>query len=100
MSTEKRKYEKRARAEKQEETRRRIAAAAAELHSTVGPANTTIAEIAKRAGGQRPTGYNNFPRGYELSAACQEHFLGESPPPALDPARGLEANLHDLYAWW
>ena len=100
MSNEKRKYEKRARADKQEDTRRRIAAATAELHRTVGPANTTIGEIAKRAGVQRATVYNNFATDKELFAACQAHFMGESPPPALDPARGLEANLRDLYAWW
>src|SRR4051794_31501040 len=100
MSSEKRKYEKRERAAKQEETRRRIAAATAELHASVGPAQTTIAEIAKRAGVQRPTVYNNFATDKELFAACQAHFLGESPPPALDAARGLEANLRDLYAWW
>jgi AcrR family transcriptional regulator len=100
MSNEKRKYEQRERAAKQEDTRRRIAAATAELHATVGPAKTTIAEIAKRAGVQRPTVYNNFPREYDLYAACQAHFLETSPPPALDPPRGLEANLRDLYAWW
>jgi AcrR family transcriptional regulator len=100
MSSEKRRYEKRERAVKQEETRRRIAAATAELHSSVGPARTTIAEIAKRAGVQRPTVYNNFASDKELFAACQAHFLTESPPPALDPARGLEANLRDLYSWW
>lgn len=100
MSNEKRKYEQRERAAKQEDTRRRIAAATAELHATVGPSNTTIAEIAKRAGVQRPTVYNNFPREYDLYAACQAHFLETSPPPALDPARGLEANLRDLYGWW
>jgi AcrR family transcriptional regulator len=100
MSSEKRKYEKRARAEQQDETRRRIAAATAELHATVGPAQTTIAEIAKRAGVGRPTVYNNFATEKELFAACQAHFLTQSPPPALDPARGLEANLRDLYAWW
>jgi AcrR family transcriptional regulator len=100
MSSEKRKYEKRARADQQEETRRRIAAATAELHATVGPAQTTIAEIAKRAGVGRPTVYNNFPQEKDLFAACQAHFLTQSPPPALDPARGLEANLRELYKWW
>ena len=100
MSNGKRKYEQRERAAKQEETRRRIAAATAELHATVGPAKTTIAEVAKRAGVQRPTVYNNFDNDKELFAACQAHFLSESPPPALDPARGLEENLRDLYAWW
>jgi AcrR family transcriptional regulator len=100
MSNKKRKYEKRERAARQQETRRRIAAATAELHATVGPAKTTIAEIAKRAGVQRPTVYNNFATDKELFAACQAHFLEASPPPALDPARGLEANLRDLYGWW
>jgi AcrR family transcriptional regulator len=100
MSNERRKYEQRARADKQDETRRRIAAATAELHSSVGPAQTTIAEIAKRAGVQRPTVYNNFPTEKELFAACQAHFMSESPPPALDPADGLEEVLTRLYRWW
>ncbi|HYZ27734.1 MAG TPA: helix-turn-helix domain-containing protein [Thermoleophilaceae bacterium] len=100
MSSEKRKYEQRARAQKQEETRRRIAAATAELHASVGPAHTTIAEIAKRAGVRRPTVYNNFPTEKELFAACQAHFLAESPPPVLDPADGLETVLGRLYRWW
>jgi AcrR family transcriptional regulator len=100
MSSEKRKYEKRERATKQEETRRRIAAATAELHASVGPARTTIAEIAKRAGVQRPTVYNNFPHEYDLYAACQAHFLSESPPPQLDPRDGLEKILIALYRWW
>ena len=100
MSNEKRKYEQRDRAAKQEETRRRIAAATAELHASVGPARTTIAEIAKRAGVQRPTVYNNFPTEKELFAACQAHFMTESPPPGLDPADGLEEVLTRLYRWW
>ena len=100
MSNEKRRYEKRERAAKQEDTRRRIAAATAELHATVGPAHTTIAEIARRAGVQRPTVYNNFATDKELFAACQAHFLSESPPPALDPADGLEQVLTKLYRWW
>src|SRR3954451_1096569 len=100
MSNEKRKYEKRARAVQQEETRRRIAAATAELHASVGPAHTTIAEIAERAGVQRPTVYNNFASDKELFAACQAHFLTESPPPALDPAEGVEKVLATLYRWW
>jgi AcrR family transcriptional regulator len=100
MSNEKRKYEKKARADKQEETRQRIAKATADLHSSVGPAKTTIAEIAKRAGVQRPTVYNNFPTEKELFAACQAHFMGESQPPELDPAYGLETVLTRLYRWW
>jgi hypothetical protein len=49
---------------------------------------------------QRPTVYNNFPSEKELLAACQAHFLATSPPPAFDPALGLERVLSDLYGWW
>src|SRR5262245_18653342 len=107
MSTEKRTYTKRARAEAQGETRRRIAAATAELHSTVGPAQTTVAEIARRAGVQRATVYANFPEETDLFRACQAHFLAENPPPDLlppfalsDPRERLEAALVLLYAWY
>ena len=107
MSTEKRKYELRARAERQRETRRRIAAAAAELHEELGPARTTVAEIARRAGVQRLTVYTNFPDEYELFAACQHHFLADNPPPdpssalaIADPGERLEAVLHRLYRWY
>ena len=50
MSSETRKYELKARAESQRETRDRIARAAAELHDELGPARTTVAEIARRPG--------------------------------------------------
>ncbi len=107
MSIQKRKYELRARAERQAETRRRIAAATAELHAEVGPARTTVAEIARRAGVQRLTVYKNFPDEYELFAACQRHFLAENPPPdasaalaIADPGERLEAVLRELYRWY
>ena len=107
MSIEKRKYELKARAERQNETRRRIAAATAELHEEVGPARTTVSEIARRAGVQRLTVYKNFPHEYELFSACQRHFLAENPPPdpsaALaidDPGERLEVVLRQLYRWY
>jgi AcrR family transcriptional regulator len=107
MLIQKRKYELQARAERQRETRRRIAAATAELHEDVGPARTTIAEIARRAGVQRLTVYKNFPNEYDLFAACQRHFLAENPPPdpsaafAIgDPGERLDAVLRDLYRWY
>ena len=50
MSSQNRKYELKARAEKQAETRLRIVEATAALHEEVGPASTTVAEIARRAG--------------------------------------------------
>jgi AcrR family transcriptional regulator len=82
----KRRYELKERAKRQQETRRRIAAATASLHEEVGPAHTTITEIARRAGVQRPTVYANFPTDRELFAACQAHFMAEHPLPDLDPA--------------
>ena len=107
MSSERRKYELRVRAERQAETRRRIAAATAQLHEEVGPARTTVAEIARRAGVQRLTVYNNFPDEYELFAACQEHFLEQNPLPDLvaalrleDPGERLESALRQLYGWY
>jgi AcrR family transcriptional regulator len=107
MSTEKRKYELRARAERQRQTRRRIAAATLELHEEVGPARTTVTEIARRAGVQRLTVYKNFPNEHELFAACQAHFLAENPPPdpsvplaIADRDARLEAVLRQLYRWY
>jgi AcrR family transcriptional regulator len=96
----KRKYELKARAERQAETRRRITEAAVALHQEVGPARTTVAEVARRAGVTRLTVYNNFPEERELFAACQRHWFEQHPPPALDPAEGLEAVLGSLYAWY
>ena len=55
MSSEPRKYELKARAESQRETRDRIARVAAELHEEKGVAHTTVAEIARRAGVTRLT---------------------------------------------
>jgi AcrR family transcriptional regulator len=96
----KRKYELKARAAKQEETRRRITEVTVALHEEVGPARTTVAEIARRAGVTRLTVYNNFPQERELFAACQGHWFEQHPPPALDPADGLEAVLRSLYGWY
>ncbi len=95
-----RKYELKARAERQEETRRRITEAALALHQEVGPERTTVAEVARRAGVTRVTVYNHFPRDRELFAACQGHWLAQHPPPALDPSAGLEAVLAALYGWY
>src|SRR3954452_1907856 len=106
MST-KRRYELRARAEKAAATRRRITEATVALHQEVGPARTTVAEIARRAGVQRLTVYNHFPDERELFGACQAHWLGLHPPPALDtlmaarhPAERLSQVLVAMYAWY
>src|SRR4051794_34061775 len=103
----KRAYELKKRAERQDETRRRITEATVALHQEVGPAKTTVAEIARRAGVQRLTVYNHFPEDIELLGACQAHWLSLHPPPdpaglasiADGPAR-LRAALAGLYAWF
>ena len=64
------KYELKKRAERQEQTRLRIARATLELHETVGPALTTRSAIAQRAGVTRPTVYSHFPDDLSLGKAC------------------------------
>ena len=107
MSTEKRRYELKARAEAQQATRDRIAAAAAELHEEVGVAKTTVADIARRAGVQRLTVYNHFPDLATLLPACTAHWLTEHPMPDLqtplaieDPEERLREVLTLLYGWY
>ena len=96
----KRKYELKARAEQQAETRRRITEATVALHEEVGPARTTVAEVARRAGVSRVTVYSNFPEERELLAACQAHWMELHPLPALDPSEPYEAVLRALYGWY
>lgn len=108
MSTDyrKRKYELKARAERQRQTRERIVASTVALHRTIGPARTTIKEIARLAGVQRVTVYNTFPEARDLFGACQRHFLAETPPPDLAPRpgtsawRSLQDALAKLYRWY
>jgi AcrR family transcriptional regulator len=103
----KRKYELKARAEAQEETRRRITEATVGLHLEVGPAQTTISEVAKRAGVQRLTVYNNFPDEASLLGACAAHYNAGHPPPdpgswaALrEPGRRTRAALTAIYSYY
>jgi AcrR family transcriptional regulator len=90
QSNNNRKYELKARAESQERTRQRIAKAAAELHEKVGPAETTVAEIARRAGVSRLTVYKHFPDDASLYEACSAHFRSEHPLPDFEPALAIE----------
>jgi AcrR family transcriptional regulator len=90
QSKDGRKYELKARAESQERTRQRIAKAAAELHGTVGPAQTTVAEIARRAGVSRLTVYKHFPDNASLYPACSAHYAREHPLPDFGEALAAE----------
>ena len=104
---EKRRYELKKRAEKLDQTRRRILDATVELHRTVGPAATAITEIARRAGVQRVTVYGHFPDEAALLAACSAHWRALHPAPdptpwrtAADGGARLRLALLDLYAWY
>lgn len=102
-----RKYELKRRAERQAETRRRIVEATVELHTSVGPARTTISAIAERAGVERHTVYAHFPDERELFQACSSHWRAMHPLPdgagwesIADPSRRLYAALYEVYAWY
>ncbi len=102
-----RKYEKRVRAQGEDETRRRITEAAVALHGTVGPARTTISAIAERAGVQRLTVYRHFPDEAAILQACSQHWMAQHPPPdpsawtGLAPGRArLEGALRAFYGYY
>src|SRR5215208_7892783 len=101
---EKRKYELKKRAERLADTRRRITEATVELHRTVGPAETHISEVARRAGVQRMTVYNHFPDQASLLSACSAHWRKRHPAPDLagwravaDSGERLRHGLGELY---
>jgi AcrR family transcriptional regulator len=106
MSTT-RTYELKRRAERQHETRRRIVAAAVELHTAVGPARTSVAAVAERAGVTRPTVYAHFPDARSLLEACSGHVRETVPPPdpaqwrtIADPGARLATALRALYGYY
>jgi AcrR family transcriptional regulator len=102
-----RKYELKRRAERQQETRRRIVAAAVELHTTLGPARTTVQAIAEKADVTRPTVYAHFPDARSLLEACSGHVRATIPPPdptrwrsISDPGERFETALRELYDYY
>jgi AcrR family transcriptional regulator len=102
-----RRYELKERARRQAETRQRIVEAAVDLHTSVGPARTTISAIAARAGVERHTVYAHFPDDSALFAACSAHWAAQHPTPDLaavaaieDPTRRLRRALTELYGWY
>jgi len=107
MSTRIRKYELKARAESQRETRERIAKVTTELHEERGVAHTTVAEIARRAGVTRLTVYNHFADLSELLPACAAHYERLHPTPDFatalaqsDPGARVRDALGRLYGWY
>lgn len=102
-----RRYRQTRRAESSARTRARIVDAAIELHSTVGPARTTISAVAERAGVERLTVYRHFPAEEDLFRACTMHGWARFPPPdhtawaAIDdPEQRLRTALTELYAYY
>jgi AcrR family transcriptional regulator len=100
-------YQLKRRAERVTETRNRIVEATVELHTSIGPARTTISDIAELAGVQRHTVYAHFRDQRELFGACSAHWAALHPFP--DPARWLAVEepeqrlrkaLQAIYDWY
>lgn len=95
------------RAEQVDQTRLRIVEATVELHGTLGPAATTIAAIAERAGVTRLTVYRHFADDEALFAACSAHWTAQQKQPdpgawaRIDDAdERLRVGLTDLYRFY
>lgn len=102
-----RKYELKRRAERMEETRRRIVDAAERLHGSVGFVNATISAVAEEAGVERLTVYRHFPDERSLVAACAVHFFAGHPLPdpspwrrIRNPEQRLRVGLTAVYGWY
>lgn len=102
-----RKYTLKRRAEQKAETRQRIVEAAVDLHSSVGPALTTISMVAERAGVQRHTLYAHFPDERSLFMACSGLAMERDPlpdaeawPAIADRRERLRAGLGAIYGWY
>ncbi len=107
MADQTRPYNKKRRAELEEETRLRITEAAMELHGTVGPSRTSISAVAEHAGVRRSTVYRHFPDEEALFTACSTHWTGLNPPPDIgawaaieDPGKRLRTGLGELYSYY
>lgn len=106
-AAKKRSYRLGRRAEKLEETRLRIVEAAVDLHCSLGPARTTVSQIAERAGVQRHTFYAHFPDERSLFLACSGLAMERDPLPDVERWRELPAGrervaeaLAQLYGWY
>jgi AcrR family transcriptional regulator len=106
-AAKKRDYRLGRRAEKQAQTRQRIVEAALDLHSTLGPARTTVSQIAERAGVQRHTYYAHFAEERDLLLACSNLALERDPLPDPGRVRALPTGpvrvrngLEEFYGWY
>ena len=106
-STKSRPYRMRRRAELVDQTRLRITEAAVRMHTTVGPAHTSIAGIAEEAGVTRLTVYRHFADLDAVFVACMAHWSARNPRtdaaawteiPSLEPRARLA--FGELYGWF
>lgn len=104
---ERKPYELKRRAEAAAGTRRRITEAAVALHESVGPARTSVSEIARRAGVDRVTVYRHFPDEAALFRSCSQHYAARNPLPdpaqwaeVADPRERLRSALATIYGYY
>ncbi|MDQ0731982.1 TetR/AcrR family transcriptional regulator [Arthrobacter sp. B1I2] len=95
------------RTEKISGTHQRIIDAAVILHGSIGPARTTVAGVAEKAGVTRLTVYRHFADDEALFSACSSHWLSQQqlPDPGewsrhADPLERLAVGLTDLYRFY
>lgn len=100
-------YTLKRRAQLQQETRQRIVEAAVALHGELGPAQTSLSQVAQRAGVQRNTLYAHFPDERSLMLACSALSLQRDPLPEAaawaaidDPRARLRTGLAAIYGWY
>ena len=106
-STKSRPYHMRRRAEQVDQTLERITEAAARLHTTVGPAHSSIAAIAEEAGVTRLTVYRHFADLDALFEACRAHWSARNPRPDArawlaipDLEERARRAFGELYGWY
>jgi AcrR family transcriptional regulator len=97
-------YQLKRRAERQQETRRRIIEAAIELHAA---GDDSIASLARRAGVGRVTVYRHFPDEPSLVLACTTSYFEAHPFPdptsladVREPGTRLRLGLERLYQYY
>ncbi|MET1231550.1 MAG: helix-turn-helix domain-containing protein, partial [Candidatus Limnocylindrales bacterium] len=100
-------YRMRRRAGQVDQTRLRITEAAVRLHTTKGPAHTSIACVAEEAGVTRLTVYRHFADADALFQACMAHWTMQNPRPAAeawlaipDLAERARRAFGELYGWY